>query len=152
MSLEAKVPPPAVMIAAAVIVWGISQLAPQVAMPSGVRLGLSLAILAVGVAFSISGVLSFRRARTTLNPIRPEEASSLVRTGIYRVTRNPMYLGLLFALAAWAMFLSSVWALLGVAGFLLYMNRFQIAPEERALARLFGSEYASYKSSVRRWL
>jgi protein-S-isoprenylcysteine O-methyltransferase Ste14 len=152
MSLEAKVPPPAVAVAAAVIMWGISRLAPQVAMPSGIRLVLSIAILVVGVAFSAAGVLSFRRAQTTLNPTKPEEASSLVRTGIYRVTRNPMYLGLLFVLGAWAVFLSSAWALLGVAGFVLYMSRFQIAPEERALSGLFGSEYASYKASVRRWL
>ena len=152
MSLEAKVPPPAVAVAAAVIMWGISRLAPQVAMPSGIRLVLSIAILVVGVAFSTAGVLSFRRAQTTLNPTKPEEASSLVRTGIYRVTRNPMYLGLLFVLGAWAVFLSSAWALLGVAGFVLYMSRFQIAPEERALSGLFGSEYASYKASVRRWL
>ena len=152
MSLEAKVPPPAIAVAAAVIMWGISRLAPQVAMPSGIRLVLSIAILVVGVAFSTAGVLSFRRAQTTLNPTKPEEASSLVRTGIYGVTRNPMYLGLLFVLGAWAVFLSSAWALLGVAGFVLYMSRFQIAPEERALSGLFGSEYASYKASVRRWL
>ena len=152
MSLEAKIPPPAVAVAAAVIIWGISQLAPRVALPSGIRLGLSLAILVVGVAFSAAGVLSFRRARTTLDPTKPEEASSLVRTGIYRVTRNPMYLGLLFVLVAWAVLLSSAWALLGVAGFVLYMSRFQIAPEERALSGLFESEYATYKASVRRWL
>ena len=152
MSLEAKIPPPAVAVAAALIIWGISQLAPRVALPSGIRLGLSLAILVVGVAFSAAGVLSFRRARTTLDPTKPEEASSLVRTGIYRVTRNPMYLGLLFVLVAWAVLLSSAWALLGVAGFVLYMSRFQIAPEERALSGLFESEYATYKASVRRWL
>ena len=152
MSLEAKVPPPAITVAAAVIMWGISRLAPQVAMASGTRLALSVAILVVGVAFSVAGVLSFRRARTTLNPTKPDEASSLVRTGVYRVTRNPMYLGLLFVLVAWAVFLSSAWAVLGVAGFVLYMSRFQIAPEERALSHRFGSEYASYKVSVRRWL
>lgn len=152
MSLEAKVPPPAVTAAAAAIMWGISRWAPQLAMPWGVRLGLAVAILLVGLAIGAAGVLSFRRARTTLDPTRPQAASSLVRTGIYRVTRNPMYVGLLFVLGAWAVFLSSAWALLGVAGFVLYMTRFQIAPEERALSKRFGSEYASYKASVRRWL
>ena len=152
MSLEARVPPPVITVVAGVIMWGISRFAPQVAMPSGIRLGLSIAILVVGIGFSAAGILSFRRARTTLKPTKPERASSLVHTGIYRVTRNPMYLGLLFVLCAWAVFLSSGWALLGAAGFVLYMNRFQIAPEERALSALFGSEYASYKASVRRWL
>jgi len=152
MTLEAKVPPPAVTLATGVIMWGISRLAPQVAMPSGIRLGLSIAILVVGIGFGAAGIRSFRRARTTLKPTKPEKASSLVRTGIYRVTRNPMYLGLLFVLGAWAVFLSSAWALLGMAGFVLYMNRFQIEPEERALSGLFGSEYAAYKATVRRWL
>ncbi len=152
MTLEAKVPPPLVALTGALIIWGISRLAPQLAMPSGLRVAMSLAMVVVGVAFSAAGILSFRRAQTTANPTRPEEASSLVSTGIYQLTRNPMYFGLLLVLLAWAVFLSSAWALLGVAGFVLYMNRFQIAPEERALSRLFGSDYASYKARVRRWL
>ncbi|MGH8122848.1 MAG: methyltransferase family protein, partial [Rudaea sp.] len=118
----------------------------------GIRLAASLAIVLLGVACSAAGILSFRRARTTVDPTKPEQASSLVKTGIYRVTRNPMYLGLTLVLVAWAAFLSSAWALLGVAGFVLYMSRFQIAPEERALASLFASEYEAYKASVRRWL
>jgi protein-S-isoprenylcysteine O-methyltransferase Ste14 len=152
MSLETKVPPPLVAVCAAIIMWGISRLAPQIAMPSGIRLAVSLAIVVTGVACAATGALTFRRARTTLNPHTPEETSSLVSTGIYRVTRNPMYLGLLRVLVGWAAFLSSAWALLGLAGFVGYMSRFQIAPEERALARLFGSEYESYKARVRRWL
>lgn len=152
MYLEAKVPPPAVAVAATVIIWGISWLTPQVAMPSGLRLLASLAILVTGIVFSVAGVVSFRRARTTINPSRPEKASALVNTGIYQVTRNPMYLGILLVLIAWAVFLSSAWALLAVVGFVLYMNHFQIEPEERALSKLFGNEFESYKASVRRWL
>lgn len=152
MSLETKIPPPAIAVATALIIWGIAWLAPQVPMPSNMRWAVSLAIAVAGVACSVVGVWSFRRARTTVNPTKPERASSLVSTGIYRITRNPMYLGLLLVLVAWAIFLSSAWALLGAAGFVLYMNRFQIAPEERALSRLFGSTYASYQARVRRWL
>ena len=152
MSLETKIPPPAIAVATALIIWGIAWLAPQVPMPSNTRWAVSLAIAVAGVACSVVGVWSFRRARTTVNPTKPERASSLVSTGIYRITRNPMYLGLLLVLVAWAIFLSSAWALLGAAGFVLYMNRFQIAPEERALSRLFGSTYASYQARVRRWL
>lgn len=152
MLLETKVPPPAVAAAAAIIMWGISRLAPQIALPSDIRWAVSLAIAVIGVAFSAEGALTFRRARTTTNPTRPEQASSLVSKGIYRVTRNPMYLGLSIVLVAWAIFLSSAWALLGVAAFVLYISRFQIVPEERALSNLFGAEYASYKAIVRRWL
>ncbi|MGH8749108.1 MAG: methyltransferase family protein [Burkholderiales bacterium] len=132
--------------------WGIAMIAPQVELPAGVRLAACAAIAVAGLVFGAAGIGSFRRARTTLHPTRPQEASSLVRSGIYRITRNPMYLGLALVLAAWAVFLSSAWALFGPLAFMLYMSHFQIAAEERALSRLFGSEYASYKASVRRWL
>ena len=82
----------------------------------------------------------------------PEAASALVRSGIYRTTRNPMYVGLLLILVAWAVLLSSVWTLLGPLVFVLYITRFQIIPEESALSALFGADYAAYQSSVRRWL
>lgn len=152
MSLDAKVPPPAVAITAAIIMFAIARLTPHVAMPAGLRWLVALLLLAIGLAISVSGAMAFRKARTTLNPTRPEQASSLVNGGIFRVTRNPMYLGLLVVLVGWSVFLSSAWALLGVVGFVLYMNRFQIAPEEQALTRLFGSEYEAYKTRVRRWL
>lgn len=87
-----------------------------------------------------------------MNPIRPTATSSLVTSGPFRLTRNPMYLSLGFYLLAWAAYLSSVWALLLVPVFMLYINEFQIKPEERALSSLFGPEYAAYKARVRRWL
>lgn len=152
MTLDAKVPPPAVAVAAALIIWGISQFAPQMAIPAYIRLAITLALAVVGIACSVSGVLSFRQAQTTVNPTKLDSASTLVQTGIYRITRNPMYLGLALVLCAWAVFLSSPWALLGAAAFVLYMNKFQIAPEERALSRVFGSAYAAYTASVGRWL
>jgi protein-S-isoprenylcysteine O-methyltransferase Ste14 len=151
-ALEVKVPPPAVAAGIAVAMWGASQLAPLLQVPSALRLGAAGAIVSVGIGFSAAGVLAFRRARTTVNPTKPEQASSLVSSGVYRITRNPMYVGLSFVLVAWAVFLSSAWALLGPVAFVLYIGRLQIAPEERALAKLFGSEYADYRAKVRRWL
>ena len=147
-----KIPPPAVAAAIAVAMWGTSRLAPLLQIPSDLRVGTAAAILLVGIGFSAGGVLAFRRARTTLNPTKPEQASSLVSSGVYRVTRNPMYVGLLCVLVAWAVFLSSAWALLGPVVFVLFIGRYQIAPEERALAKLFGSEFADYRAKVRRWL
>ena len=151
-SLEARIPPPALAAAIAGAMWATSRLAPLLQIPGASRLGTAAAVLLVGIGFSVGGVLAFRRARTTLNPTKPEQASSLVRSGVYRVTRNPMYVGLLCVLVAWAVFLSSAWALLGPLIFVLYIGRFQIAPEERALAKLFGSEFADYQAKVRRWL
>ncbi|HEY8052299.1 MAG TPA: isoprenylcysteine carboxylmethyltransferase family protein [Steroidobacteraceae bacterium] len=151
-SLEVKIPPPAVAGIIAIAMWGTSRLAPLLQLPGTVRFGAAAAILLAGIGFSAGGVFAFRRARTTVNPTKPEQASSLVSAGIYQVTRNPMYVGLACVLVAWAVFLSSAWALPGPVAFVLYIGRFQITPEERALAKLFGTEYADYQSKVRRWL
>jgi len=152
ISLEAKVPPPAVAVAVAVAMWGASKLAPLFQMPSALRLGAAAGIAVVGIAFGVAGVLAFRRAQTTVNPTKLEKTTSLVSSGVYRITRNPMYVGLSWDLVAWALVLSSAWALLGPVVFLLYIGRFQVAPEERALTKLFGSEYSAYQARVRRWL
>jgi protein-S-isoprenylcysteine O-methyltransferase Ste14 len=108
---------------------------------------------AAGLAICVLGVLPFRRAGTTVDPTRPERASALVTTGIYRATRNPMYVGMLLVLVAWGAFLLNAAALLlGPAAFALYLNRRQIPAEERALAAAFGQAYADYARRVRRWI
>ena len=150
--LEHKIPPPAVGLGIGVLMWTLASLAAPLELPFGVRLGVALALLVAGVGIAISGVVSFRRAKTTVNPIKISTASSLVRSGVFRVTRNPMYLGMAIALLGWAAYLASWPALLGVPLFVLYINRFQIAPEERAMASLFGADYAAYKEKVRRWI
>lgn len=151
-ALELKIPPPVVALLIAGASWGISLIAPLLELPALIRVAAAGAIALAGGGFILAGIISFRHARTTPNPTKPEMASSLVRSGVYRITRNPMYLGLLFILIGWALFLSSAWALLGPLAFALYINRFQIIPEERALLTLFGADYSAYKSKVRRWL
>jgi len=151
-ALELKIPPPAVAVLIASAMWEISMVLPLLEVPALIRVATAVIVALAGFGFSIAGVISFRRARTTINPMKPETTSSLVCSGIYGVTRNPMYVGLLFVLVAWAVFLSSAWALLGPLVFVLYMNRFQIAPEERVLSGMFGTDYTAYKARVRRWL
>ncbi len=151
-SLELKIPPPFVALALALIMWAIASFTQPVEVPFALRLGAALALVIVGQSISISAMVAFRRAKTTVNPIKASAASSLVRSGVYRFTRNPMYLGLLLTLLAWAVFLSNPLALLFVPLFVLYMNRYQIGPEERVLSSLFGAEYAAYGKKVRRWL
>lgn len=106
----------------------------------------------LGLGFVGAGVLAFWKASTTTNPLRPESASTLVRRGVYRITRNPMYLGFLILLVGWGIWLSSWTALAVPPLFLLYMNRFQIEPEERALRELFGEDFTRYALSTRRWI
>jgi protein-S-isoprenylcysteine O-methyltransferase Ste14 len=151
-ALELKVPPPVLALCLALLMWFASSVVPPVVVPFGVRVGVALALAVIGQSISISGMVSFRRAKTTMNPIKASAASSLVTSGVYRYTRNPMYLGLSVTLMAWAVFLSNLLALVAVPLFVLYISRFQINPEERVLSSLFGADYATYKEKVRRWL
>lgn len=151
-TLELKIPPPVVALIIAAAMWGLSLTTPSVGVPELVRLFATIAMALAGVGIAIAGIIAFRQARTTVNPLKPEAASSLVTSGVYRHTRNPMYVGLALALLAWAVFVASALALLGPVAFVLYMNRFQIGPEERVLSGMFGATYASYRASVRRWL
>lgn len=151
-TLELKVPPPVVALLLALLVWFTSRLVPPFDFPFGTRVGTALALAFVGQSISVAGIVSFRRAKTTVNPTKPGAATSLVSGGVYRFTRNPMYLGLLLTLLAWAVYLSNILALIGMPLFVLYIHRFQITPEERVLLSLFGSEYTAYQNRVRRWL
>jgi len=147
-----RVPPVALFVVVALLMWAVASWLPswQIALP-GRTLVAVLLLLAAG-AIGIAGVRAFQRARTTVNPLRPEKASALVTSGIYRRTRNPMYVALAIALLGWAIWLGHPLALLGVAAFVAWINRFQIAPEERALRALFGPEFERYCSEARRWL
>jgi protein-S-isoprenylcysteine O-methyltransferase Ste14 len=151
-TLELKIFPPVVMLGTGALMWLLSRVAAArwTGLP-GQRIVAGLAI-AAGIGCLLLGVVAFRRSRTTFNPTTPHAATALVASGIFRFTRNPMYLGFLLVLLGWALFLSNGLALLGLPAFILYMNRFQIAPEERALAALFGADFAAYKARVRKWL
>lgn len=151
-SLETRIPPPIVAALMSAAMWWLALLSPVLHVPASIRAAVALAIAAVGGMVAMGAGIRFRRANTTVNPLKPQAASSLVTAGIYRYTRNPMYLGLLFLLVAWAVLLSSPFALLGPVAFVTYISRFQIVPEERVLAALFGAEYAAYQAGVRRWL
>ena len=150
--LELKIPPPVVALLAGLVMWVISLKTPTLALPLVLRLGVSAALAVVGIYFDVAGLTAFRRAKTTLNPMKPDRASAVVRSGVFRITRNPMYLGLVFVLLGWAVYLESPWSLLGPMAFVAYIGRFQIMPEEKALEGHFGADYTAYKSGVRRWL
>lgn len=150
--LELKVPPPAAALLLAVAMWLATFASSALAFALPYRLAIALAVAALGGAISAAGLVLFRRVRTTVNPTRPDDASSLVATGIYRFTRNPMYLGLFLVLAGWAIYLTNAVAFAGPLLFVLYINRFQIEPEERALAAKFGTAFDDYRRRTRRWI
>jgi protein-S-isoprenylcysteine O-methyltransferase Ste14 len=151
--MRTGIPPLALVGLLAVLMWLAARVFPQAGMLFSGR-GLVCAATGVaGLVLCALGVLPFRRAGTTVDPTRPERASALVTTGIYSVSRNPMYLGMLLVIVAWGIYLANAAGLvLAPLAFVLYLDRVQIPREERALATAFGSDYAGYASRVRRWL
>ncbi len=152
MNLELKIPPPLVGLTFGAAAWGLAQAVPPLPLAPALTNTLAVLIALAGAAFDVAGLISFRRAKTTINPLKPQNSSSLVTGGVYQYTRNPMYVGMAFFLTAWAVWLAQPLALLGPVAFVLYISRFQIAPEERILSEIFGEEFAAYKARVRRWL
>lgn len=132
--------------------WLAAKATPSLELSVWLRVGVGAAFVVVGMGMGLAGLLAFRQAKTTINPTKPTAASSLVTRGVYTFSRNPMYLGLLFVLLGFVSILASPMALVLLPAFVAYINRFQITPEERVLALLFGQAFTAYKTKVRRWL
>ncbi|MDQ5887781.1 MAG: isoprenylcysteine carboxylmethyltransferase family protein [Neisseriaceae bacterium] len=151
-ALETRIPPPLLMLLCAAIMSGIDQLWPQQWLSQPIAGGMGLLLAGCGAMLDLGGLLHFLRARTTINPLKPASSRVLVTNGIYRVSRNPMYAGMLLMLGGWAAYLANPLALAGLPLFVASVTRLQIVPEERILLRLFGQTYADYCRQVRRWL
>jgi protein-S-isoprenylcysteine O-methyltransferase Ste14 len=151
-ALELKLPPPILGLLIGAGMWGLSVLTPAFAWHPPYQRKIALLLVLAGSVSTVLGAVTFRRAGTTVSPIRPQATSVLVSTGIYRFSRNPMYLGLSLVLIGWSLVLGNSLSLGGVAVFVMYLNRFQITPEERALTAKFGNEFTAYQRRVRRWL
>jgi protein-S-isoprenylcysteine O-methyltransferase Ste14 len=149
--LEHRIPPPVVGLVVAGLMWAVAALPPALPLSGGVRMAIALLVVGIGLAFDLLGLIAFRRSRTTVNPLQPQKASALVTDGVYRVTRNPMYVGMAFLLTGWAVYLGSLLTFLGPVLFIVYITHFQIAPEERVLRARF-PEFEAYAARVRRWL
>lgn len=151
-ALELKIPPPLVALLIGTAMWLVSTAAPSFSLVLPFAPVLALGLGAIGALAAVLGVLSFHRAGTTIDPTKPQKSTALVTTGIYGLSRNPMYLGFLLVLTGWVVFLANVLAVFLIPLFVLYMNRFQIAPEERVLLAKFGADFVAYKAKVRRWV
>ena len=151
-ALELKLPPPAVFLITGLAMWGLARALPWAAFDLPARLPLVIVLAGLGALLGLACILCFWKARTTVDPRKPHEASAFVCSGPYRLSRNPMYACLLIWLLAWGIFLSNAVAFLPIPVFVAYLNRFQILPEEQALAEKFGPAFEAYKRNVRRWL
>jgi protein-S-isoprenylcysteine O-methyltransferase Ste14 len=149
--LALKLPPVALVAIAAALMWALPPLV-QLPLADAWRMAISAALALAGALVCVAGVLAFRRARTTVDPMHPGAATSLVVHGIYNRTRNPMYLGFALALMGWGLVLAKLSALLVLPLFVLYLNRYQIQPEDAALRERFGADFDAYAARVRRWV
>jgi protein-S-isoprenylcysteine O-methyltransferase Ste14 len=150
--LALKLPPVPLVVIVAALMWVASSLTPtfDFFLPAKSLWAVGLAL--IGAVICLSGVVSFGRAKTTVNPMKPDSTSSLIVSGVYKYTRNPMYLGFVLVLLGWAAFLSNLAALALLPAFVVYIDQFQIRPEERVLGSLFPHEYPAYRARVRRWI
>lgn len=146
-ALETRIPPPFLLLALAAIVWTLPG---SNSMPAQLFIGAP--VFLAGLAINAWPKLLFRRAGTTVNPLRPELSSALITSGPYRCSRNPMYLGYALALLGWVICMGKPFGLIVVVLFVCYVTIFQIRPEERQLAARFPVEYTAYKKAVRRWV
>jgi protein-S-isoprenylcysteine O-methyltransferase Ste14 len=132
--------------------WCASAVTPLLSVPVFPRALATAALAAVGIGLIVRARVMFAHAHTTWSPTTPGRTSHLVTSGVYRYTRNPMYVGMLLILLGWAVLLASPAALIVSGLFVVYLDLFQIRPEERALAAMRGKEYSDYVRRVRRWL
>lgn len=149
--MQNKIPPPFYMLLAGALMWFIARSSYALSIDVPFERYLAAIVAVSAIAIDVTAIWHFRQSKTTINPLNPTKSSSLVTHGIYRYTRNPMYVGMLLLLLAWALLLESVTSLLVVPVFLLTLTTMQIRSEERAMKSLFPGEYDDYCGRVRRW-
>lgn len=150
--MNTLIPPPAVAAIIGLLMWGVSETWVFVRVVSDYQSWVAFILLAAGVPLMLIAAAQFFAARTTINPLRPANASALITTGAFSLSRNPIYLADLLILGALAAWFGNVLNVALLVLFVCYINRFQIAPEESALREKFGDAYAVYCARVRRWL
>ena len=152
LNLELKVPPVALTILTGLLMWAAAAIWPAAVLGLPYSRPAAVLLAAGGAAVCLLGVFRFRLHGTTVLPHRPQDSARLVTDGIYRHTRNPMYVGMLMALAGWGLWLDHLGAAVLIPLCAFWLQRFQILPEERAMAARFGDEYRAYRRRVRRWI
>jgi len=150
--MSLRIPPVIQFLICGLLMWGIAILLPALDLSLRLFKYAGSILIAAGVLLLIAALIAFARARTTVNPVEPEQAKTLVTTGLYRISRNPMYLAMALILLGSALRLSNTGAFITPALFVWSITMFQIKPEERALQSIFGEDFTAYRQQTRRWL
>ena len=151
-AIELKIPPVAQFLVAMAGMWLLARYVPALAVDIPGRKVFVVLLFCLSGIVAVPAIVAFRSAGTTVDPRDPEKTTRLVVRGVFKISRNPMYLGLLLLLGAWAFYLSNLLAFAGLPLFVLAMNRLQIRPEEAAMLAQFGDDYRKYAEMVRRWI
>ena len=152
LAIETRIPAPVIGLALLGAMRAWAHASGLTGDDSPARLQLAIALAVASGLVAAAAFASFWRARTTIDPLHPARATSLVTHGVFRLSRNPMYLSMLMLLAAYALRMGGVVLWAGPLGYALYVTRFQIVPEDRALEARFGEAYRAYRRRTRRWL
>lgn len=150
MSLKNKIPPPLVTLFFGAMIYYSTALIPSVSFKY--QCLLAVLVLIMGIAIILAAILTFRQLQTTINPLQPNKATSLAVSGVFRFSRNPMYLAMLLILVALSLASGALAAVFLLPGFVIYISIFQIVPEEQAMEKLFSDQYLKYCKKVRRWI
>ena len=150
ISIKTKIPPPLVALTFGFLVNYTKTKFPKIEIELGDVIGSFMII--IGLLIILSAIILFKKYKTTITPLNPSNATKLIVHGIYKFSRNPMYLGLLLILSGISIIQNPIGGLLFVPLFILYLNHFQIIPEESAMLDLFKDDFLKYKENVRRWI
>ena len=150
--MRLKTPPAVQLFISALLMWIISMYADNFRFIFKFNNELALFCLIIGGTIIVFGIAAFRKAETTVTPLHPDKASSLVTMGIYQYIRNPMYFGLLLILFSIGFYLQNLASMFVLPIYVWFISKYQIIPEEEALHKLFGQDYINYQDRVRRWI
>lgn len=150
--MKIKIPPPVQTAIAMLGMYALDYAMTADTTRINVNILFIVALCLLAGVFLVSALINFRKLKTTINPLQPERATTLAVNGIYKYSRNPMYVGLALLLFSWLLWLGNPYNLILFFAFIIVMNHIQIKPEEEALKVLFGESFNEYCKSVRRWL
>ena len=150
--MKNKIPPPIILLLSGIAMWFIAHSEYAFTIANPIALIMAIILAAIGIFVSFSAIRQFKTAETTISPLQPDSATSLVHHGIFAKTRNPMYVGLFLILLGWAVWLQSLSNAIVLIAFVLWLTEMQIKPEEAALRKVFGQGYVDYCERVRRWI
>ena len=150
MNIKTKFPPPLVALTFGLLIYYTENIFPKIEIKNEIIFGSFMIIS--GLIIILSAIILFKKYQTTISPLNPSNATKLITNGIYKFSRNPMYLGLLSVLLGISIIINLVGGFFFILLFILYINLFQIIPEENAMVDLFKDEFLEYKKNVRRWI